>query len=177
MSLLYSRIFSCFIFVNTLFLLSPFITVESAFEVAFIQVLFKSIWCTKRVKSTDTGRPVFQKYESTRKNTGRPVNLRVDPYFRYGSTRIFAGRPVYLRVHPYFTGLLAFTGRPVIYGSTRILRVDPYLKYGSTRKYTDRPAKYGSTRSSKYTGRPVKYGSTCNLRVDPYYTGRPVFSL
>ena len=109
------------------------------------------LWCTKRVKSTDTGRPVFQKYGSTRKNTGRPVNLRVDPYFRYGSTRIFAGRPVNIRVDPYicgstriFTGLLAFTGRPVIYGSTRILRVDPYLRYGSTREYTGRPGGGGA---------------------------------
>ena len=37
------------------------------------------LWCTKRVKSTDAGRPVFQKYGSTRKFTGRPVFLRVDP--------------------------------------------------------------------------------------------------
>ena len=144
-----------------------------------INVVFNRsfIWCTKRVKSTETGRPVFQKYGSTRKNTGRPVHIRVDPYFRYGSTRIFAGRPVYLRVDPYFTGLLAFTGRPVIYGSTHILRVDPYLKYGSTRIYTGRPVKIRVDPYFKNTGRPVKYGSTCNLRVDPYYTGRPVFSL
>ena len=114
------------------------------------------LWCTKRVKSTDSGRPVFQKYGSTRKNTGRPVNLRVDPYFRYGSTRIFAGRPVNIRVDPYFYGSTriirvdpyfcgstrpVFYGSTCIYGSTRILRVDPYLKYGSTRKYTGRPAK------------------------------------
>ena len=111
-----------------------------------------NIWCTKRVKSTDTGRPVFQKYGSTRKNTGRPVNLRVDPYFRYGSTRIFAGRPVFLRIDPYF------------YGSTRIIRVDPYF-CGSTRIFTGRPVFYGST---------CIYGSTRNIRVDPYFTGRPV---
>ena len=43
MSLLYSRIFSCFITVNTLFLLFSFITVESAFKMASIQVLFNSI--------------------------------------------------------------------------------------------------------------------------------------
>ena len=92
------------------------------------------LWCTKRVKSTDTGRPAFLKYGSPRKNTGRPVNIRVDPYF---------------------TGLLAFTGRPVIYGSTRILRVDPYLKYGSTRKYT---GLYGSTRILRVY---------LHLRVDP----------
>ena len=110
------------------------------------------LWCTKRVKSTDTGRPVFQKYGSTRKKTGRPVNLRVDPYFRYGSTRIFAGRPVFLRVDPYF------------YGSTRIIRVDPYY-CGSTRIFTGRPVFYGST---------CIYGSTRNIRVDPYFTGRPV---
>ena len=54
--------------------------------------------------------------------TGRPVSLiRVDPYF-CGSTRIFAGRPVFLRVDPYFKN----TGRPVKYGSTCNLRVDPY---------------------------------------------------
>ena len=143
------------------------------------------LWCTKRVKSTDTGRPVFQKYGSTRKNTGRPVNLRVDPYFRYGSTRIFAGRPVNIRVDPYFYGSTRiirvdpyicgstriFTGRPVFYGSTCI------LKYGSTRKYTGRPVKIRVDPYFKNTGRPVKYGSTCNLRVDPYYTGRPVYSL
>ena len=133
------------------------------------------LWCTKRVKSTDTGRPVFQKYGSTRKNTGRPVNLRVDPYFRYGSTRNFAGRPVNIRVHPYFrygsTRIIRVD--PYICGSTRILRVDPYLKYGSTRKYTGRPVKirvdpylkkYGSTRKIRvhvqFTGRPVLYGST-----------------
>ena len=110
------------------------------------------LWCTKRVKSTDTGRPVFQKYGSTRKNTGRPVNLRVDPYFRYGSTRIFAGRPVNIRVDPYF------------YGSTHIIRVDPYF-CGSTRIFTGRPVFYGST---------CIYGSTRNIRVDPYFTGRPV---
>ena len=93
------------------------------------------VWCTKRVKSTDTDRPVFQKYGSTRKSTGRRVNLRVDPYFRYGTTRIFAGRPVNIRVHPqvygwtritrvdpYFTGLLACLGRPVIMSK---IRVDP----------------------------------------------------
>ena len=39
MSLLYPRIFSCFITVNTLFLLFSFITVESAFKMAAIQVL------------------------------------------------------------------------------------------------------------------------------------------
>ena len=121
------------------------------------------LWCTKRVKNTDTGRPVFQKYGPTRKNTGRPVNLRVDPYFRYGSTRTSAGRPVNIRVHPYF------------YRSTRIIRVDPYF-CGSTRIFNT----YIKIRVDPYfknAGRPVKYGSTCNLRVDPYYTGRPVFSL
>ena len=117
-----------------------------------IGILGLILWCTKRVKSTDTGRPVFQKYGSTRKNTGRPVNLRVDPYFRYGSTRIFAGRPVNIRVDPYF------------YGSTRIIRVDPYF-CGSTRIFTGRPVFYGST---------CIYGSTRNIRVDPYFTGRPV---
>ena len=80
---------------------------------------------TYGVPSTDTGRPVFQKYGSTRKNTGRPVfQIRVDPYFKntgrpvfqkYGSTRIFAGRLVNLRVDPYFYGRPVFwnTGRPV----------------------------------------------------------------
>ena len=43
MSLLYSRIFNCFITVNTLFLLFSFITVESAFKMASIQVLFNSV--------------------------------------------------------------------------------------------------------------------------------------
>ena len=43
MSLVYSRIVSCFITVNTLFLLFSFITVESAFKMAAIQVLFNSI--------------------------------------------------------------------------------------------------------------------------------------
>ena len=42
MSVLYFRIFSCFIMVNTLFLLFSFITVESAFKMAAIQVLFNS---------------------------------------------------------------------------------------------------------------------------------------
>ena len=31
------------------------------------------LWCTKRVKSTDTGQPLFQKYGSTRKYTDRTV--------------------------------------------------------------------------------------------------------
>ena len=57
------------------------------------------LWCTKRVKSTNTGRPYF-------KNTGRPVKIRVDPYF---------------------TSLLAFTGRTVKYESTYNLRVDPCI--------------------------------------------------
>ena len=39
------------------------------------------LWCTKRVKSTDTGRPLFQKYGSTLKDTGRSVF--------YQSTRIY----------------------------------------------------------------------------------------
>ena len=45
MSLLYSRIFSGFITVtiNSLFLLFSFITVESAFKMAAIQVLFNAI--------------------------------------------------------------------------------------------------------------------------------------
>ena len=43
MSLLYSRTVSCFITVNTLFLLFSFITVESAFKMAAKQVLFNSI--------------------------------------------------------------------------------------------------------------------------------------
>ena len=43
MSLLYCRIFSCFIRVNTLFLLFSFITVESAFKMAAIQVLFYAV--------------------------------------------------------------------------------------------------------------------------------------
>ena len=42
MSLLYSRIFSCFIKVNTLFLLFSFITVESVFKMAAIQVLLQA---------------------------------------------------------------------------------------------------------------------------------------
>ena len=42
MSLLYSRIFSCFITVNILFLLFSFIFIKSAFKVAAIQVLFNS---------------------------------------------------------------------------------------------------------------------------------------
>ena len=43
MSLLYSHIFSCFITVNTLFLLFSVITVESASKMAAKQVLFNSI--------------------------------------------------------------------------------------------------------------------------------------
>ena len=39
MSLLISRIFSCFITVNTLFLLFSFITVERALKMAAIQIL------------------------------------------------------------------------------------------------------------------------------------------
>ena len=135
------------------------------------------VWCTKRVKTTDTGRPVFQTYGSTRKNTGRPVNytstriygstrifeLRVDPYF-CGSTRIFTGRPVFkIRVDPYFTGRPVNASRPVK------IRVDPY--------YTGRPDKIrvypyfcGSTRI--FTGRPVylKYGSTRIGAFDPLGT-------
>ena len=93
----------------------------------------KCIWCTKRVKSTDTGRPVFQKYGSTRKFTGRPVFLRVDPYI-CGSTCIFTGRPVFYESTCIYGSTRIFnTGRPVFYGSTRILntgrpvniRVDP----------------------------------------------------
>ena len=114
--------------------------------------IYLYVWCTKRVKSTVTGRPVFQKYGSTRKNTGRPVNLRVDPYFRYGSTRIFAGRPVNIRVDPYF------------YGSTRIIRVDPCF-CGSTRIFTGRPVFYGST--CIYGSTRVFAGRPAYLRVDP----------
>ena len=76
------------------------------------------------------------------KNTGRPVNLWVDPYFRYGSIHIFTGRSV-------------FYGSTCIYVSTRNIRVDPYLKYGSTRILN--------------TGRHVIYGSTRIIRVDPYF--------
>ena len=43
MSLLYSRTVSCFITVNTLFLLFSFITVKSALKMAAIQFLFNSI--------------------------------------------------------------------------------------------------------------------------------------
>ena len=43
MSLLYSRIFGCFITVNTLFFLFSFTAVKSAFKMASIQVLFNSI--------------------------------------------------------------------------------------------------------------------------------------
>ena len=42
MSLLNSRTFNCFITVNTLFLLFSFITVESAFKMAGIEVLCNS---------------------------------------------------------------------------------------------------------------------------------------
>ena len=70
--------------------------------------------CTKRVKSIDTGRPLIQKYGSTSKNRGRPVNLWVDPYFRNGSTRIFSGPPVYYGSTRMFTCLLAFTGRETL---------------------------------------------------------------
>ena len=42
MSLLNSRIFSCFIMVNTLFLLFSFITIERAFKMGAIQVLCNS---------------------------------------------------------------------------------------------------------------------------------------
>ena len=42
-SLLYSHIFRCFIRVNTLFLLFPFIALESAFKMASMQVLFSSV--------------------------------------------------------------------------------------------------------------------------------------
>ena len=42
MSLLYSHIFSCFIRVNTLFLLFSVITVEGTFKMAAIQVLFNA---------------------------------------------------------------------------------------------------------------------------------------
>ena len=41
------------------------------------------LWCTKRVKSTDTGRPLFQKYGSTRKYAGRSVFYQ--PTRIYGS--------------------------------------------------------------------------------------------
>ena len=43
MVLPYSRIFSCFITVNTLFRVFSIITVEGAFKMAAIQVLFDSI--------------------------------------------------------------------------------------------------------------------------------------
>ena len=71
------------------------------------------LWCTKRVKSTDTGRPLFQK-------SGRPVNIRVDSYC---------------------TSLLAFTGRTVKYESTYNLRGRPLLYMGRpvfSLKETDR---------------------------------------
>ena len=32
------------------------------------------LWCTKRVKSTDAGRPVFQKYGSTRIGAFDPLD-------------------------------------------------------------------------------------------------------
>ena len=69
-----------------------------------LNALVESLWCTKRVKCTDTSPPVFKKIS------------RVDP-------KINTGRPLYLRVDPYFTRLLTFenTGRPVFqkYRSTR----------------------------------------------------------
>ena len=43
MSLLHSRIVSCFITVNTIFLLFSFVTVKSDFKMAAIQVLFNSV--------------------------------------------------------------------------------------------------------------------------------------
>ena len=118
---------------------------ESEWNITKYEQTLTYVWCTKRVNSTDTGRPVFQEYGSTRKFTGRPVfQIRVDPYF-CGSTRIFSGRPVFLRVDPYN-------------------RADPYI-CGSTRIVTGRPVFYGST---------CIYWSTRNIRVDPYFTGRPV---
>ena len=54
---------------------------------------------------------VYQEGQNT--DTGRTVNLQVEPYFSYGSTRFFfAGRPVNIRVHPYFyVSTRKFTGR------------------------------------------------------------------
>ena len=77
------------------------------------------------------------------KNTGRPVkirpvNLRIDPYFRYGSTHKSTRRPVNILVDPYFTGRPVFYWSTCIYGSTRMIRVDPQI-CGLTRKYTGRP--------------------------------------
>ena len=76
------------------------------------------------VKSTDKGPPVFQKYGSTRKDKGPPVNYTSPVFLKYGSTRIFTGRPV-CKNH-------VNASKPVKYGSTLNIRVDPQ-KYGSTR--------------------------------------------
>ena len=114
-------------------------------RVTLVITVHRKVWYTKRVKSTDTGRSVFQ---------------------NYGSTRIVAGRPVYLRIHPYVTGLLAFTGRPVCYGSTRILNtsrpvnilVDPYFKNTGRPVICDRICDFGP-----YGGTWVKLGFLHNL--------------
>ena len=64
------------------------------------------LWRTKRVKNTDVGQPVFQKYRPTRK-------IRVDLYFmlrplnasrpvKYGSTCNYTGRPVFVSGTPVF---------------------------------------------------------------------------
>ena len=98
-------------------------------EFHYLNRKWGSIGCTTRVKSTDTGRPVFQNMCRPVKNTGPTVNLRVHPYFRYESTSKYMGRPAkywssrIFTVRPVFTGLLAFTGRPVKYGSMRNLHV------------------------------------------------------
>ena len=66
---------------------------------------------------------------------GSKAPIRVDPYFKN------TGRPVNIRVDSYFTSLLAFTGRTVKYESTYNLRGRPLLYMGRpvfSLKETDR---------------------------------------
>ena len=68
MSLLYSCIFSCFIMVNTLFLLFAFITVESTFKMVSMQVLFSSMSLCVTTLTEPLAQTVTELYQTTNSN-------------------------------------------------------------------------------------------------------------
>ena len=85
------------------------------------------LWCTKRVKSTDTGRPLFQKYGSTLKYTGRSVF--------YQSTRIY-GSYSKIRVDISFTGRpVLYMGRPVFSLKETVRSEDGFIGFSAPLKY------------------------------------------
>lgn len=93
----------------------------------FLGVEDMYLWCTKRVTSTDTSRPIFQKYGSTSGFTSRPVNPSRP--VKYGLTCKYTCRPVFLQVDPYYTGRPEFLRVDLLIiqvDPNFDLRVDPY---------------------------------------------------